>query len=445
MASDERDELHDARSQNQRLRVERERLEEPGRALAHAAGAVVRPIRWRARRVAVRVYRALFRRNRPDYSGDFRAYTARRPEARGAQRPRVLHAIGNFRTGGSARLVVDLIEGLGSEYEQKVLVREDPPVKGYEGIPIEIRPELSSARSLRRLFERFRPDIVHVHYLADYKRTDSDDDYRWYIHVFDAAERAGVKVIENVNIPTVPYRSEAVERYVFVSEYVRHRFARDDDPVSVVYPGSDLDFFRPPPDGDRPENTIGLVYRLEPDKLNEASFDPLIEVLHRRSDARALVVGGGQLLPLYERKAAEAGVEDRVTFTGYVAYDDLPSWYAQMNVFVAPVHNESFGHVSVLAMGMELPVAGYDVGALGELLGEPTMLAPPGDSGALADIVSGLLDDPARSRELGAANRRRAEERYSVEAMVDAYRGLYADCRRDSVRASSSAKRDDDS
>ncbi len=428
MPSDDRDELHDARSLNQRLRVERERLEDPRHALSHAAGAVFRPLRWRARRIAIRAYRALFRRNRPDYSREFRAYTARRPQVTGADRPRVLHAIGNFRTGGSARLVVDLVEGLGSEYEQKVLVREDPPVKGYEGIPIDVYPELSSSRALRRLFARFRPDIVHVHYLADYKRTDSDDDYRWYIHVFDAAEQAGAKVIENVNIPTEPYRSDAVERYVFVSDYVSRRFARDGDPVSVVYPGSDLDFFRPPADGDRPQNTIGLVYRLEPDKLNEGSFDPLVEVLRRRPDARALVVGGGQLLSVYERKAAEAGVQDRVTFTGYVAYDDLPGWYARMNVFVAPVHSESFGHVSVLAMGMELPVAGYDVGALGEILGEPALLAPPEDSRALADILSGLLDEPGRISELGAANRRRAEERFSVDAMVDAYRSLYKNC-----------------
>jgi glycosyltransferase involved in cell wall biosynthesis len=442
MANGERDELHDARSLIQRLRMERERLNDPRQALVHAAGTLFRPFKWRARRIAVRIFRALFRRNRPDYSGDFRAYTAHRPQVAAADRPRVLHAIGNFRTGGSARLVVDLVEGLGSEYEQRVLVREDPPVKGYEGIPIDIRPDLSSSRPIQRLFARFRPDVVHVHYLADYKRTDSDDDYRWYIHVFDAAERAGVKVIENVNIPTAPYRSDAVERYVFVSDYVSRRFARDGDPVSVVYPGSDLDFFRPPADGERPQNTIGLVYRLEPDKLNEASFDPLIEVLRRRPDARALIVGGGQLLPMYERKAAEAGVQDRVTFTGYVAYDDLPGWYAQMNVFVAPVHSESFGHVSVLAMGMQLPIAGYDVGALGEILGEPGLLAPPGDSRALADILSGLLDDPGRISELGAANRRRAEERFSVEAMVDAYRSLYADCLRSSTRASSSANRD---
>jgi glycosyltransferase involved in cell wall biosynthesis len=431
-APSERDELlselHDAQSLNQRLRVERERLEQPRHAFAQLVRSVVGPARKRARRLAVRLVRATLRRNRPDYHPEFRAYRARRPEGAATDRPRVLHAIGNFRTGGSARLVVDLIEGLGSEYEQRVLLREEPPVTSYEGISIDLYPELTSSRPLRRLFARFRPDLVHVHYLADYKLASSDPDYRWYIHVFDAAERAGAKVVENVNIPTEPYRSDAVERYVFVSNFVSDRYARDGDPATIVYPGSDLDFFRAPAEAERPQDTIGLVYRLERDKLDERSFDPVIHVLGERAGARAIVVGGGGLLPAYRSAAAAAGVQDRVTFTGYVAYDDLPHWYAQMSVFAAPVHKESFGHVSVLAMAMGLPVAAYDVGALGEIIGDSRLLAPPGDARALADILTGLLDDPSRSREIGLANRRRAEERFSVQAMVAAYGALYADC-----------------
>ena len=280
-----------------------------------------------------------------------------------------------------------------------------------------------------RLFERLRPELIHVHYLADYRLTWSDDDYRWYIHVFDAAERAGIKVIENVNIPTEPFRSDAVARYVYVSDYVRRRFARPGDATTVVYPGSDLDHFRPATNADRPDKTLGLVYRLERDKLNEASFDAIAEALKRRNDARAIVVGGGQLLPVYERAAEEAGVRDRVTFTGYVAYDELPHWYGQISAFVAPVHNESFGHVSVLAMGMGVPVAGYEVGALREILGESELLAPAGDADALADILVGLLDDPERSREIGALCRRRAEEHFSTEQMVARYRTIYGEVR----------------
>jgi glycosyltransferase involved in cell wall biosynthesis len=422
-------ELYVVRSLSQRLRVDLERHRNPLYTLRHLPRSLARPVWQRARALAVRVVRATLRRRRGDYSRDFRPYKVRSVPHSGSARPRVLHAIGNFRTGGSARLVVDLVEGLGAEYEQHVLVREDPPVKGYEGLPIDIRPHIASSRPLVRLFDRLRPELIHVHYLADYRLTWSDDDYRWYIHVFDAAEQAGIKVIENVNIPTEPFRSDSVATYVYVSDYVRRRFARPGDTATVVYPGSDLDHFRPPADAERPDKTLGLVYRLERDKLNEASFDPIAEALKRRDDARAVVVGGGPLLPVFEGVAEQAGISDRVTFTGYVAYDELPHWYGQISTFVAPVHNESFGHVSVLAMGMGVPVAGYDVGALGEILGDSELLAPAGDTDALTEILVGLLDDPVRARELGASCRRRAEEHFSTEQMVARYRTIYGEVR----------------
>jgi glycosyltransferase involved in cell wall biosynthesis len=321
--------------------------------------------------------------------------------------------------------VVDLIEGLGSDYEQHVIIATPPPVRGYEGVPLEEYTDLTSTRPLRRLFDRFRPHIVHVHFVADQRKDWDDLYYRWYIHVFEAAARAPSRVIENVNIPTAPFRSAAIDRYVFVSDHVRRRYAHDGDRAEVIYPGSDLARFRRPPGLGYAENTLGLVYRLQRDKLDETSLDPIIEVLRRREAARAIVIGGGELLPIYKRAVAKAGVVDRVTFTGYVAYDELPAWYARMSAFVAPVHKEGFGQVSVFAMGMELPVAGYRVGALEEIVDDAGLLAPPGDSGALADVLTGLLDDPGRARQIGVSNRRRAEQNFSVERMVEAYQRLY--------------------
>jgi len=337
----------------------------------------------------------------------------------------VLHVTANFRTGGSTRLVVDLVEHLGSEYEQRAITQDYPSVRGYEGVALDEYPDLTSARPIGRLLERFRPDIVHIHYVAYQLLAMSDRDYRWYIHVFEAAEQSGARVIENVNVPTAPYRSEAVDRYVYVSDYVKRRYARPGDRATVIYPGSDLARFRQAAEQDGSHDTVGLVYRLEPDKLDESSLDPIIEVLRRRADSRALVVGGGMLLPGYQRAAAEAGIDGRVSFTGYVAYDDLPALYQQMTAFVAPVHTESFGHVSVLAMATELPVAGYNVGALEEMLGGSELLATPGDAQGLADILVGLLDDPDKAHAIGVSNRRRAEENFTVERMIEGYRTLY--------------------
>jgi glycosyltransferase involved in cell wall biosynthesis len=419
-------EVRELRSRNQALRTDLERFEDARHVALHLARLLLRPSWRRVRGLVVRLRDRLLRRGRGHHHVDFRAYTVRSHAVR-ADRPRVLHAVANFATGGSARLVVDLIERLGSVYEQRVIVRKHPPVRSYEGLVIDEYQNLTSTRPLQQLFGAFRPDIVHVHYVASQTSPWGNLDYRWYIHVFEAAAQAGARIIENINIPTEPYRAEGIDRYVFVSDYVRQRYERPGDETMVIHPGSDLDHFRRSAELDRRPDTVGLVYRLERDKLDQHSIDPIIEVLHQRRDARGLVVGGGYFLPAFRRAVAKARVADRVTFTGYVAYADLPRWYERMSVFAAPVHTESFGQVSVFAMGMELPVAGYRVGALEEVLGGSSLLAPSGDMRGLANIVTRLLDDPDRARRIGRENRQRAEQNFSVEGMIDRYRALYRD------------------
>jgi glycosyltransferase involved in cell wall biosynthesis len=278
---------------------------------------------------------------------------------------------------------------------------------------------------VRTLIQQFRPDIVHVHNVADHVRSWSDVDYRWYIHVYEAAADEHIPVIENVNIATEPFRSPAIARYVFVSEYVKQRFARPGDPATVIYPGSDLRRFCRPTGVKAPRDVIGLVYRLDPDKLDASSLDPIVHALQADPQATALVIGGGPRLSGYEEVAQTAGVSDRITFTGYLAYGDLPDFYLKMSVFAAPVHNESFGQVSVFAMGMRLPVAGYRIGALEEIIGDPTLLVPPGDAEALSRILVDLLRDPARCHEIGLRNRQRAEQRFALQTMIEQYRILY--------------------
>lgn len=53
----------------------------------------------------------------------------------------------------------------------------------------------------------------------------------------------GLPVIENVNTPIAPYRSSAVVKYVYVSDYVRSVFGDPDERHMTVYPGPTSSFF----------------------------------------------------------------------------------------------------------------------------------------------------------------------------------------------------------
>jgi glycosyltransferase involved in cell wall biosynthesis len=80
--------------------------------------------------------------------------------------------------------------------------------------------------------------------------------------------------------------------------------------------------------------------------------------------------------------------------------------------------------MSVLeAMALERPVVATDVGGTREVVldGETGYLVEPGDSAAVARALTQLAEDPARARAMGVAGRRRQQERFSGEAMVDGY------------------------
>ena len=75
-----------------------------------------------------------------------------------------------------------------------------------------------------------------------------------------------------------------------------------------------------------------------------------------------------------------------------------------------------------------LDLASIDTGSLElmpEILGDEQTLAPPGDADALADRIIQLLNDRGKRMELGARNKARAREHFSVEAMIEGYGGIY--------------------
>ena len=333
-------------------------------------------------------------------------------------RYKVLHAIANFMTGGSSRLVVDLIERLGHDYEQEVLTSFVPNPPAYLGVAVHEVRYSTELTSIQRILANFSPHMVHVHYWGE---CDSD----WYRQVFIAVQQLGCKVIENVNTPVEPYVAESVDQYIYVSEFVRHTFGGKAADGLTIYPGSDLQMFRKSRLPDLGRKYVGMVYRLEPDKLTAKSIDVLINVVKRRPKTRILIVGGGSLLDVYKEQVRSAGLNSKFEFTGYVSYEDLPRMYRKIAVFVAPVWKESFGHVTVLAMNMGIPIVGYRVGALAEIIGSDDLLAPPDDSHRLAEIIIDLLDKPQKRLSIGLTHQERARELFSLDRMIANYQEIY--------------------
>lgn len=333
------------------------------------------------------------------------------------RRRRLLHVIPNVFVGGSTQLVVDLMERLGHLYEMEVVTAALPRNGRHEGMVVHQVPLGSPAESFVPVIAKARPDLIHMHYWGE-------SDRPWYEAALAAIRPASGMLLQNVNTPVEPLRDPRVHSYLFVSQYIRDTFAPDIANGRVIHPGIDLDRFTPGPFAPGAEDTIGMVYRLTRDKLDDNSIDPLIDVALRRPRTRILVVGNGELLPVFRDRARDAGAMGNFEFTGTVPFAALPDLYRQFRIFVAPVVKESFGQVTPFAMAMGQAVAGYRVGALPEIIGSGDTLGATRKD--LADILISLLDAPACLDVLGAANIERARA-FGLDGMVAAYGEAYAE------------------
>ncbi len=114
-----------------------------------------------------------------------------------------------------------------------------------------------------------------------------------------------------------------------------------------------------------------------------------------------------------------SGIANRFHFTGQVA--DTAPYLRMSTVFVLPSYREGFPRSIVEAMGCGLPVVATNIRGCREAVehGESGFVVPPRDSGALAERVTYLLENPEVRSRFRARARELAVELYD-ERMVQA-------------------------
>jgi len=336
---------------------------------------------------------------------------------------KIIHVNGNFIIGGSSQLIVDIIEGTSHYFKHKVIVPVLPNPLPYKGIDI-YKFDIFSLTNLYEFLKEEKPDLVHIHFWVRYNfRFDSGS--IWYTTIFNICKDLGIRVIQNVNVPTNPFSSINILQNIFVSNYVLENFNDSNVPSNVIYPGSDFKHFFNKDVESLPGFCIGMVYRLDKDKLNEDAIEVFIRTVKKSLKVKCLIVGDGEFLELYKKRVSEENLIENFIFTSMVSYSELPEYYKKMSVFITPVHDESFGQVTPFAMSMGLAVAGYKTGALPEILGSSETLVDYGDIDGLVNIILELLNNEEKKVAIGKNNQIRAHQHFSVEKMVESYLQLY--------------------
>jgi glycosyltransferase involved in cell wall biosynthesis len=359
---------------------------------------------------------------------------------------RVLQAIAELGSGGAEAVVEELTRRLLDEGHPVTLAsaggRREAALAAAGArvvrLPLAHRSAPGAARAAVLLAARVRrapPDLVHAHNVG--AAAVAHAGVRW-------PRRRPPLVVTFHGVADGDYPRAAgllrrtADLVVAVSAATADRLADAGYPRETLHTIDNA--VTPPPRADRAEarRSLGLadgvpvalcLARLVPQKRHDLLVAAFATV---PAPAVLLVAGTGPLAGDVAAAAAAAGLGDRVRLLG--ERSDVPALLAAADVLCLASDWEGLPIAVLEAMSAGVPVVATAVDGLVAGVAGAARLVPPRDPAALGTALAAVLADPAERARLAAAGQARVADRYSPEAMWAAYRAVYADLLRDSVR-----------
>lgn len=239
---------------------------------------------------------------------------------------------------------------------------------------------------------------------------------------------------------------------VTVSEFNR-RFLRrrmPDANVQRIYNGVDLAGFRPATTRStaRP-GPIVAVGRF----VRKKGFHVLIEAIALLKsmglDPRVVLAGEGREKAALAARAKELGLGRSLRFAGALTQPEVRRLLRRASVVALPCVVDRDGNQDALptvlleAAASGVPAVSTHVAGVPEIVahGRTGFVVRPEDPRAIAESLARLLESPELRQRMGAAARRRAEEKFDQRAAVRALADLYAGAARECTRQETHAYR----
>lgn len=234
--------------------------------------------------------------------------------------------------------------------------------------------------------------------------------------------------------------ADACFRIVSISHYITNRVQTigiNQEKCVTVYNGLNLQLFSP----EHTKAARRAHFGLSPDDfvllfsgriIPEKGIAQLIEAMTLLADypqVKLLVMGS----PFYAAESSDslfmqtlkeraARLTDRLLFTGYIPYPQMPQMLLLGDAAVVPsVWDEPFGMTAVEALAMGLPVIATDRGGLTECLSPDCSLIVPADAELPQHLKEAILDlytNADKCRQMGQAARLRANS-FSQDAYAN--------------------------
>lgn len=380
---------------------------------------------------------------------------------------RVAHIITRLIVGGAQENTLLTCQDLMRTYGDDVRLITGPGLgpegslqdeAAAHGVPLVLLPQLRRAihpwrdvlsyRALRRALHDFQPDVVHTH---SGKAGLLGRIVAWKLDV--------PVIVHTVHgAPFHPYQGRAARAFFRACE--RFAAARCHAIVGVadamvglvveagvaprekcvtIYSGMEIE---PYLTADAQRSTVRAELRYETDhvvvgkiarlfhlKGHDDLIDAALIAVRREPRLRFLLVGGGVLRELLERRIAAAGLEQHFQFTGLVPPERIAPLLGATDIVVHTSLREGLARALPQALLAGKPVVSYDVDGAREVVlpGQTGYLLRPGDRAGVAQAIVELAADAALRQRLGEAGRRLVAARFDHQTTTAQLRQLYAD------------------
>jgi glycosyltransferase involved in cell wall biosynthesis len=378
------------------------------------------------------------------------------PFAKGSPMARIMHVITALDTGGAEMMLLKLLSTSNGRHEHAVVSLTNrgttmgDRIAGL-GVPVytlslrAAAPNPLRALSLRSLTRQFRPQLLqgwmyHGNLAASLAAgwTRNRPPVIWGVHhsLYDLAKE---RWLTAAVIRLDAWLSSHVANIIYVSQTSRkqHESLGYRAANGLVIPnGLDCQEFVPDESARSQvrgelgvaehEVLVGLVARYHPMKDQAGFLRAAALVAGVHPEARFLLVGPGiQAQPALLTLLAQLGIGDRVFLLE--ERQDMQKVTAALDIACSSsAWGESFSITIGEAMACAVPCVVTDVGDSANIVLDTGRIVPPRAPDALAQAIGQLIaSGSSYRRQLGAAARRRVEEKFSLPEMAHRYEAVY--------------------
>jgi sugar transferase (PEP-CTERM/EpsH1 system associated) len=380
---------------------------------------------------------------------DIRAHTGTRPV------PVIAHVIYQLAIGGLENGLVNVINRIPEDQYRHAIIcltdytdfRNRIKNPNVEVHVLHKRPgkDLGLYVKLWRLFRRLKPDVVHTRNLTTLE-SQLPALLAGVPHRIHGEHGRDMHDLDGTSMKYQLLRRlfrPLIHRYVALSldlkRYLQEQIGVPERKISNICNGVDTEKFTPasvqsktvlPADFSGADKIIiGTVGRMETVKDQTTLVHAFVRLATEhpkgRASLRLIMVGDGALREPARSILEAADLAQSAWLPG--EREDVPDLLRAIDVFVLPSLAEGISNTILEAMASGLPIVATDVGGNHELVDQGTtgFLVPRADPAALADAIRVYVDHPDLRCRHGTNARKRSEDEFSIDTMVQRYRDIY--------------------